>query len=333
MTLTIIFTLVAAALLLGGYMICVEPKRFRVRRMRVPVHHAAGVGIRRHDFPPLRILHVTDTHFCGRDRAKLEFLLRVSREHYDLVFFTGDLIDTPAGLESCVGAAHLFCSAAGLRSCGETNHRAGPARPAEERPLAAFAVLGGHDYYWASLAGRYAGLLTRRCKPGPGLRRNPGDELAARLAQAGVTVLCDENRIVHTPRGDVAVVGLQDTFCFDVDYDGAWDGLSADLPVIVLAHSPDVLAEIVRRGADLALFGHTHGGQIRLPLIGALVTRCDLSPRRASGVFMEGKTVFTLNNGLGAGVGINYRLFCPPEVSDLTIMRSGESAAAKAEDE
>jgi len=303
----VIAIVLSAGALLALYMVFVEPRRFRIRRLHVPLDPDGKAGIGNPGLPDLRILHVTDTHFCGRDGAKLAFLRRVAQEPYDIVLLTGDLIDTPAGVEGCAEAARILASA-------------GADWQQENPPAGVYAVLGGHDYYHPALLRRYAGMLRshdkKRRKPYP---PNPADELIARLEETGATVLRDESRLLETRGGAVALVGLNDSFCFDVDYDAAWRDVPPDVPLIAMAHSPDVLPEVVRRGADLAFFGHTHGGQVRLPLIGALVTRSELSPRRASGVFREGRTVFTINNGVGAGVGIAFRLLCRPEVSVVTV--------------
>ncbi|HUF78622.1 MAG TPA: metallophosphoesterase, partial [Thermoanaerobaculia bacterium] len=59
----------------------------------------------------------------------------------------------------------------------------------------------------------------------------------------------------------------------------------AGTPRIVLTHSPDVVEEAARRGIDLVLAGHTHGGQVRLPFVGALITRTDIGRRYDRGLF------------------------------------------------
>ncbi len=271
----------AASLMLAVYMTLVEPRRFRLRR----------VTMRAGRLPPLRILHLTDTHFHGRDGAILAFLKRIAeQEKFDLLLLTGDLIDTPGGVESVERAARLF-------------------RPA----LGAYAVLGGHDYREIGALRPYVHILTGQdlregCPP------NPAAEVAERLEAAGVRVLDDSHCMAEGPDGRAfAVVGLRDAFEFEPDYGAAWEGLEADVPVLVIAHSPDVLSEVSARGADAAFFGHTHGGQVRFPLVGALVTHTRLPRRLAWGAFRRGNTSFVVGNGLGASVSTAYRLLCPPE--------------------
>ena len=293
--------LVVAAASVLAWMFAVEPRWFRVRRVTV---HSAEAGdakaicLPAGRLPALKILHVSDTHFGGADAAKLQFLRRVGEEAFDLVALTGDLLDTPPGLGACLELAELV---RGRFGC--------------------FAVLGGHDQFSAT-ARRYRWLSLRRPKgPPPQERRipNPLEELVQGLQERGVEVLQDESRIIACGGTKLVIVGLRDAFVSAPDCAAAWRDVPQGLPTIVLAHSPDVLPEVVRRGADLAFFGHTHGGQVRLPFVGALVTRSQLRGRRASGVFREGGTVFTVNNGVGAGQGIDLRLLCRPEVTVMEL--------------
>jgi predicted MPP superfamily phosphohydrolase len=243
-------------------------------------------------FPPLKILHITDTHFEGDDGAKLEFLRRVALAGpYDFVFFTGDLIDCPRGLEGCFRMAEIV-----------------------KGRLGSFAVLGGHDHYRA-IFWKKRGLPGTGPPPPPQYRRpNPVSELIRGLKERGVEVLQDKSRVVSLGGGRrVAVVGLVDAFVYQPQYEAAWKNVPDGLPTIVLAHSPDVLPEVARRRADLAFFGHTHGGQVRFPLVGALVTHTSLPRRLAWGTFAEGRTRFVVSNGLGASPSTAYRLLCPPE--------------------
>ncbi|KPK59982.1 MAG: hypothetical protein AMK73_08370 [Planctomycetes bacterium SM23_32] len=273
-----------AALLLA-WMVLVERQRFRVRRV---VLDAGSLGL-----PPLKILHLTDAHFHGRDRPILRFLQGVrAREDFDLLLLTGDMLDSAAGLESVEEVLGMFAPRIG-----------------------ALAVLGGHDYAHLSALKAYRYLLTHRSQQafsGP----NPADDLADCLRRHGARVLRDASATLAATDGrPFAVAGLRDAFVFEPDVDAAWSGLEPDLPVIAMAHSPDVVWDVCARGARLAFFGHTHGGQVRLPVIGAVVTRSRIPRRLAHGTFRHGNTVFILNNGLGTSPAIPYRLLCPPEVT------------------
>lgn len=282
----------AGGLLIVLWMVAVEPRLFRVRRV---VLDAGSLGL-----PELRILHLTDTHFHGRDEAILSFLKKLSaREEFDLVFFTGDLLDSPRGLESAARAAALF-----------------------QPRLGTFAVLGGHDYaQTGTLETRER--LPHRSRLQALTNGGPAGELVQRLTEQGVRVIEDANAQLLTGSGErLAVIGLCDVYVFDPDYEAAWDGVPRDIPAVAIAHSPDALPEACKRGVRLAFFGHTHGGQVRLPLVGAVVTKSKLPTRLARGAFRTGQTVFIISSGLGTARATPYRLLCRPEVTVAELTRS-----------
>ncbi len=91
--------------------------------------------------------------------------------------------------------------------------------------------------------------------------------------------------------------------------------------VLLLSHSPDVILYEDARKADLVLAGHTHGGQVRLPFIGALVTNTKMGRHFASGLFRFGKTRLFISRGIGLeGLATpKIRFFCRPEAVLITI--------------
>jgi hypothetical protein len=295
------FILLALAAALAAWMVFLEPRRFRIWRIRVPRKNSRAsdeIAVRASRLPPLRILHITDTHFGTRDQAKLEFLRRVAGESYDLAFLTGDLIDVPAGIEPCLKMVRMLTPRIGI-----------------------YGVLGGHDHFRGThVLHKYTSLPAPGPPPDDRRAPNPHQKLRQELRRSGVEILSDESRMVQLPGSrPLAVVGLRDAFVFEVDYEAAWDEVPTECPTVVIAHSPDVLKEVRRRGADLAFFGHTHGGQVRLPVIGAVFTRAHIGRGRARGIFREGETVFTINAGMGAGTGSDFRLLCRPEVTLLEL--------------
>ncbi len=91
----------------------------------------------------------------------------------------------------------------------------------------------------------------------------------------------------------------------------------ADQLRIGLSHSPDQIEWARRRQLDLMLAGHTHGGQIRVPLLGPLVAPSHYGSQFASGVFYLQPTLMHVSRGLS---GVHpFRWFCPPEISILTL--------------
>jgi predicted MPP superfamily phosphohydrolase len=95
-------------------------------------------------------------------------------------------------------------------------------------------------------------------------------------------------------------------------------------PVVLLAHEPDY-ADKVRRHpraplVDLILSGHSHGGQVRLPLIGPLILP-PLGKRYVSGHYQLSNIQLYVNRGIGT-VSLPFRFDCPPEITELTLQRA-----------
>lgn len=92
-------------------------------------------------------------------------------------------------------------------------------------------------------------------------------------------------------------------------------------PQVLLFHSPEIMPEAVKHGIDLYLCGHTHGGQVRLPLIGPILTSSQLGRRYVMGHYHEGRTHLYVSRGLGLeGMSApRVRFLAPPELTLVTI--------------
>jgi predicted MPP superfamily phosphohydrolase len=88
---------------------------------------------------------------------------------------------------------------------------------------------------------------------------------------------------------------------------------------LVLTHTPDQFRWCRAAGADLALAGHTHGGQIQLPLLGVVASPSKYGTRYACGVFRQGDTVLHVSRGIGGETPLRWR--CAPELALLTLVR------------
>ncbi len=145
----------------------------------------------------------------------------------------------------------------------------------------------------------------------------------ARAARAaGMRLLSNEGVIVRRDHAAISIVGLE------VPYVGLGPKDEKELqrlprPRVALVHTPDAFATAERLGCSLALAGHTHGGQVRIPILGATVTSSGAGPRLATGLGKLGGMQCMTSNGLGAFFPL--RFFCPPEIG-LIILRSGDSA-------
>ena len=103
--------------------------------------------------------------------------------------------------------------------------------------------------------------------------------------------------------------------------DQAMEGIPSDTFTVLLYHSPDLIHEATRHHVDLYLGGHTHGGQLRLPIYGAIVTGSIYGKRYTAGLFEQGGTSMYISRGLGfEGGGMpRARFLCRPEIVSLEL--------------
>lgn len=92
---------------------------------------------------------------------------------------------------------------------------------------------------------------------------------------------------------------------------------------IALVHTPDsyALVNLAINGIDIVFAGHTHGGQVRAPGIGALISGCNLKARYAAGLFYFKNFVLQVSKGLGEGRFSRFRIYCDPEAIITEIVK------------
>ena len=154
-------------------------------------------------------------------------------------------------------------------------------------PCGSFGVLGNHDYVYGK------------------------ESVAAALGAAGIAVL-DHGRAPFTYEGhSIDVIGISDAHIAWPEGQELLKGLEPDRPAIVLTHDPAHFAA-VPAGPFLTLAGHTHGGQIRLPGIGALTNASAAPMHWTHGLVTEGGRHMIVTAGLGTS-GVPLRIGVPPE--------------------
>lgn len=160
-------------------------------------------------------------------------------------------------------------------------------------PLGVYAVLGNHDW-WLD-----------------------GPRVRDAFSREGIKVL--ENEAVRLTRGGRAfrLLGLADYIERDPSTDSTLKGVPAAEPVIALIHEPDYFPSIPER-IGLTLAGHTHGGQVRLPLIGSPIVPSRFGQRYARGLIKEGEKQLFVTTGVGTSI-IPVRFGVPPEYAILTL--------------
>lgn len=175
--------------------------------------------------------------------------------------------------------------------------------------IGTYAILGNHDH------GTYRRLL--------GAERSPSTDqseyLAAALRSLGIDVLQNAHEVVSLGTERIAIAGVDDRTSGKENLDAALAGIDPALPVILLAHSPDVILDTLSTRANLITTGHTHGGQIRLPFLGPLSDLpTHLGRKYDQGVFpIDADTTLAITRGVGES-GPRARLFAWPEILLLT---------------
>lgn len=139
-----------------------------------------------------------------------------------------------------------------------------------------------------------------------------------------IEILHYRSRVINTPSGRIVLAGVPWFVQHDARH--ALDGTdTGDSFVILLSHVPDT-ALYVPEDIDLVLSGHTHGGQVRFPWVGPVVTFCMIEKSRAAGLsrLPHGKGWLYVNRGLGmeGGGAPRIRFLCRPEVTVLHILPS-----------
>jgi predicted MPP superfamily phosphohydrolase len=138
------------------------------------------------------------------------------------------------------------------------------------------------------------------------------------LERNGIHVLEDTAAKLATPAGPVWIAGISDLWTGRHDLAAALASVTDDgAPIVLLTHNPDVFPEVPRR-VTLTLAGHTHGGQVRLPLLGRPIVPSRFGQRFAAGHVVEDGRHLFVASGLGTSI-VPIRFRVPPTVTVLTL--------------
>lgn len=289
----------------------IEIHRFTLRELSLPILPPGAMT--------LRLLHISDIHLMPGDARKLHFLRHLASLRPHLVIDTGDNIASAASLGPVLEALEPLLQRPGAFVMGSNDM---------------FAPMPKNPLRYLLPDARPAGLVERTV---PDL---PVEELRAGLTRHGWHDLTNARSRILLPGLEVQLVGVDDPH-LERDEMPAPDPATARetagsravgerLPVlrIGVAHAPyqRVLDGFVADGADLILAGHTHGGQLRIPGIGALVTNCDLPRTQARGLSAWHGVPLHVSAGLGASPFSNYRFATPPEATLLTLKATSSRA-------
>ncbi len=175
-----------------------------------------------------------------------------------------------------------------------------------EAPLGVFGVMGNHDSGRDIMKGRVT------------LTKDRTRDVEKVLGDCGVTVLHNEWKDI----GPVILAGTDDFWMESYDLAKALRGIPDGKPVVLLTHNPDAIMDERTHRADLILSGHTHGGQVRLPLIGAVPPiPNELGRTYDRGTFSLPKdTTLIVSHGVGESMA-RPRFLTAPEIVCITAAR------------
>ncbi|HEX2239526.1 MAG TPA: metallophosphoesterase [Actinomycetota bacterium] len=279
--------LVGAGAAVGAYSLW-ERRAYRLVEHDVPVDATV---------PSLSILHVSDTHLTAREGKLISWLRglpdRLGRVP-DLVLATGDLIEDDTGIEPLVDAL------SGL-----------------EARLGRFYVLGSHDYYQAKFQ-PYTKYFARESRD---ISAPPADTelMEDGLVANGWEPLINAAARLETDGGVLLLAGVDDPYLGR----HTTQHIRRDEDVVLaigLVHAPNVVSEWALNRFDLVVAGHTHGGQVRIPGVGALVTNCKLPTGLAMGLNRVGACWIHVSPGLGTSSYSPIRFNCFPEATLLNLV-------------
>jgi len=237
---------------------------------------------------PIKLVQLTDLHFdpkAGISLQNIEAVVRLAlAQNPDIFLLTGDYI---------------------LHQCRQPDKFAAVLKPlAQAKP--AFGIFGNHDGgHWAA-----------RCHGYPNL-----DVISQVLAAAGIQRLYNNNELTNLQGNPVRIVGLSDLWAGDFHPEAAFAAARPnDEFTVLLSHNPDTLPYLTSYPWDLMLSGHTHGGQVVLPVIGAPWTPVTNKQHRR-GFFNLGDRY--LNVATGTGGLFQLRFNCPAEITVFNIRPAG----------
>lgn len=315
-----------------------EPANFKLSEVDIFIKNNLKfkAGKNKSDKPILTFLHLSDFHLRKNSKGKklFKFVRNLSKLNVDFIFITGDLMENDKNIE------YLISMLSPLKA-----------------KYGKYAVFGVHDHYNKALVEFIRNMFKKKKRY---KRENDVTYMAKRLKDIGIEVLRNESRRINIGSydiGDIEIIGLDDPIINKIDivkafshidhidslkllkksdYKNAYKSIfklkeekihkinNRGKLRIILMHTPDTnsIINLARKEVDIIFGGHTHGGQVRIPLVGAVVSGCKIKTKFASGLFYFRNFVLYVTRGLGEGRYSQFRFYCQPEASLVKIYKA-----------
>ena len=246
---------------------------------------------------PITVLQIGDIHMAPWQKSKQRFIQSLTKYPIDLVVNTGDNLGHPKAISSLLQALGPLLSKPGV------------------------FVNGSNDYFGPVMKNPLGYIF--HTSHAPNSARLDTATMTNAFEQAGWVNLNNKTSDLVVAGNKIRFIGLDD---YHIGYsDSSKLSASSDFTV-ALTHAPylEAVEALTRLGAEFIFAGHTHGGQVRIPFLGALTTNSNLPNKFArglSGWSFEGKSsILSVVAGLGNSIFAPVRFACFPEVRLITLL-------------
>lgn len=262
----------------------VEPRWLKISKISLKL----STSLKR----PVTLLHISDSHFPLHLKTLRRFFDKLAQFHPDFVVYTGDIIENDEGVRHCVEALSKLKARVGK-----------------------YAVLGNHDHYNYSAHDVMAFLFTLMGRFFWPKETNNVEMLKQALEGMGCRVLCNESVRFDFEGTEIHLIGLDDPVTRKAEPAKAFQNVGGTGIKILLTHSVDVMRKLDNYPVDLALGGHTHGGQVSIPFYGPLPlkTHSRLGRKFIAGLNRYHQAFTYTSRGIGEGKFFSFRFLCRPE--------------------
>lgn len=233
-------------------------------------------------FSGFRIAQISDIH-CGpyMGKAGVERAVELARTFKpDLLVITGDFVSHPFGKSNGPEGARQ------VEPCAEVLSAI--------KDFPTVAILGNHDHW------------------------NSAKIVTGALRDCGIKVLRNEAFPIERGNSRLWISGIDDVIAGAADLNKTLRDIPPPEANVLLAHEPDFADHAARFPVDLQLSGHSHGGQVRMPGVGAIILP-EYGEKYSMGLYQIGRLQLYTNRGIGV-INPPVRFHCPPEVTFVTLL-------------